>query len=248
MWFLVIAGALFLFEVLVHTGVFKRDPRAPALLIIAGVMFSTLHQSSLGTLFTMMPHRLSPIWSSPILPILFFVSAVMAGLGMTMVEATWTARSFHRKPETHLLRGLGKALRLVIILYLAMRLGDVIARGAFKYVVSYDIDAFAFWAEIIIGLVMPLVILLGRGVETSRGQLWAGLCVVAGLIMHRLNVSITGITAQFAENYRPNWMEVAISVGIVAAGILVYRAFVLFLPILEDGPQVSSGGTDKRRA
>jgi formate dehydrogenase iron-sulfur subunit len=238
-WLLVIAGVLFLFEVLVRTGFFERDPRSPTILITAGVIFSTLHQSSLGTVFVMMPHRLDTIWYTPILPVIFFISAVMAGLGMTMVEATWTARSFKREPETHLLRGLGKALSWVILFYLIVRIADVVTRGATGEVFAFSIDAIGFWLEMILGLVIPLVILLGKGVNTSKGQLWAGLFVVAGLIIHRLNVSITGISAQFAENYRPHWMEVAVSVGIVAAGILAYRVFVLYLPILEDGPQAS---------
>ena len=236
MWLLVIAGALFLFEVLVRTGFFRRDPRTPTMLIMAGVMFSTLHQSSLGTVFVMMPHRLSAIWASPMLPVIFFISAVMAGLGMVIVESTWTSRAFRKKPETHLLRGLGKALRVVILFYLLFRVGDIVGRGAVSEVFTFSIDAIGFWLEMILGLVIPLVILLGEGVNTSRGQFWAGLCVVIGLVIHRLNVSITGITAQFAENYRPHWMEIAVSFGIIAAGILAYRFFVLYLPILEDGP------------
>ena len=77
-WVLVIAGVLVLFELATMTGAIRRDPRVPTLLIMAGIIFSTLHQSSLGTLFLMAPHKLSAIWYTPWLPLLFFTSAVMA--------------------------------------------------------------------------------------------------------------------------------------------------------------------------
>jgi len=54
-------------------------------LVIIGIVLSTLHQSSLGSLFLITPYRLHPLWYSPIIWILFFFSAV--GLGLMMVTA-----------------------------------------------------------------------------------------------------------------------------------------------------------------
>src|SRR6516165_2264638 len=39
-------------------------------LVIAGVMLSTLHQSSLGSLYLIVPNKLHPFWYTPILPVL----------------------------------------------------------------------------------------------------------------------------------------------------------------------------------
>ena len=49
---------------------------------IIGVTLSTLHQSTLGTLYLNMPHRLHALWYTPLLPVLFYVSSIMAGLSL----------------------------------------------------------------------------------------------------------------------------------------------------------------------
>src|SRR5512137_1095249 len=48
-------------------------------LVIAGVILSTLHQSSLGSLYLIVPEKLHPLWYSPLLPVLFYLSAVGIG-------------------------------------------------------------------------------------------------------------------------------------------------------------------------
>src|ERR1035438_5081292 len=49
-------------------------------LMILGVLLSTLHQSSLGTLFLIVPEKLYPLWYTPILPLLFYISSIAVGL------------------------------------------------------------------------------------------------------------------------------------------------------------------------
>ena len=50
-------------------------------LMILGVLLSTLHQSSLGSLFLIVPEKLYPLWYTPILPLLFYISAIGGGPG-----------------------------------------------------------------------------------------------------------------------------------------------------------------------
>ncbi|HEX9759967.1 MAG TPA: NrfD/PsrC family molybdoenzyme membrane anchor subunit, partial [Candidatus Acidoferrales bacterium] len=49
-------------------------------LMIAGILLSTLHQSSLGSLYLIVPHKLHTLWYTPLLPLLFFLSAICAGM------------------------------------------------------------------------------------------------------------------------------------------------------------------------
>ena len=65
---------------IILTGYPSDEDKKRALEQGLGIMLSTLHQSSLGSLFLIMPHRLHPLWYTPILPLLFFVSAVGLGL------------------------------------------------------------------------------------------------------------------------------------------------------------------------
>ncbi len=60
-------------------------------LVIVGIGLSTLHQSSLGSLFLIMPYRLHPLWYSPVLPLLFLVSAIALGMMMVTFESHFTA-------------------------------------------------------------------------------------------------------------------------------------------------------------
>lgn len=235
-WVVLIAAVLVIFQFGVWIGVFRRDPRVPTLLIMAGIIFSTLHQSSLGTLFLMTPHKLSAIWYTPILPALFFISAVMAGMAMVIVESTLSSRFFGRGLELDLLQGLGKALSWVLLLYVAIRGVDLVARGVGSELLLMSPQAIWFWIEIVVGLLIPLAILLTpEFAASSRGLLWASLMVVAGLVLNRLNVAVIGISARY-ETYYPHWMEIAISAGIVSLGILVYVVVCRNFPIFEKQP------------
>ena len=79
-------------------------------LIVAGILLSTLHQSSLGSLYLIMPTKLHPFWYTPALPFFFFGSAVAVGLAMTIFESTQSAKAFGRQLELPVLVTLGGGL------------------------------------------------------------------------------------------------------------------------------------------
>jgi formate dehydrogenase iron-sulfur subunit len=227
-WTAAISGVLLYFNILVSVGAIRRDPDTPTILIMAGIIFSTMHQSSLGTVFTMVPHKLHALWFSPILPVLFFLSAVMAGLAMVIIESMWSAKHFKREPETHLLRGIARGLTWMIVIYMTVNDRSRGARRRGRSVLILA-QALAFWFEISVGLVIPLAPHAG---ETWWRLFWSAMFVVVGLIANRLNVAITGIDAAYPVPYMPRWSEIAVSVGIVSLGVLVYREVAARFPIL----------------
>jgi len=107
----------------------RSRPGTPIVLIIAGVIFSTAHQSSLGTLFLLMPDKLHPLWWTPLLPVNFFLSAVAVGFAMVIFEATISARSFGLAEEEDALTGLSRYLVYGLAIYLVVRVVDILARG-----------------------------------------------------------------------------------------------------------------------
>jgi Ni/Fe-hydrogenase subunit HybB-like protein len=234
-WVIAIAAVLVGFELLVRFGVIYRDPRMPTILLMAGIMFSVLHQSSLGSLFLIVPHKLHAIWYSPILPLFFFVSAVAAGVAMVIVESTLSARYFGREIEVGLLRDVGHVLCWAIFGTLALRGLDLVLRGIGTELLVLTPQSIAFWIEVQVGLIIPLAILLTPDfADSARWLFWASLMVIAGLLINRLNVAVVGITSTYGETYYPHWMEVVITAGIVATGILAYifvcRNFPVFTP------------------
>ena len=98
-------------------------------LVIAGAVISTLHQSSLGTFYLITPGKLHALWYTPILPVLFFLSAIGGGLAMIIVESRLSSRALGRGLEMPLLQSVGKALFAALGVYAAVRLLDM-APGA----------------------------------------------------------------------------------------------------------------------
>ena len=248
-WVLAIAAVLIAFEWLIRLGIIHRDPRMPTMLLMAGIIFSTLHQSSLGSLFLMVPHKLNHIWYSPILPISFFVSAVAAGVAMVIVESTASAWYFGRKVEEELLKDVGHVLTWAIFFTLALRTTDLVLRGVGTELLVFNTPSIAFWIEALVGLIIPLALLLTPQFATSgRWLLIASLMVITGLVINRMNVAVVGITSTYGATYYPHWIEVAVTSGIVAAGVLTYLVICSNFPVFAherrrpaEAPELAAG-------
>ena len=98
-------------------------------LIVGGILLSTLHQSSLGSLYLIMPSKLHPFWYTPALPFFFFGSAVAVGLAMTIFESTQSAKAFGSQFELPVLVTLGGALLVALWVNALLRFEDFYHRG-----------------------------------------------------------------------------------------------------------------------
>jgi Ni/Fe-hydrogenase subunit HybB-like protein len=206
-------------------------------LVILGVALSTLHQSSLGSLFLIMPYRLHPLWYSPLLPVLFLVSAVGLGLMMVIFESHFTAYLYRRKPETGLLGPLGSAARWALILYLALRFGDLAVRGQLHYLVGGAWQVKAFWGEIALLAIIPLVLLSTPQFQRERNWQWATAAIaVTGVVLNRIDVGGLVDLSRGNRLYVPEWTELAVSLGIVAAATLVFLFMIEHFKIWETRP------------
>jgi len=203
--------------------------------IIAGVILSTLHQSSLGSVFLAVPHKLHALWYTPILPLLFLVSALAVGPAMVIIEGNLSSSAFKRPYETELLAGPARAIPYFLGPYLVLKAIDLVARGAMDYLFAFNAQSLCFWAELLVGVVLPLVLLLNREIYSSRrGQFWGASCVVFGVVLNRLNVSVIGIMVEEWETYSPAIGEYAITAGIVSAGLLGFYFAVKYLSIYHE--------------
>ncbi len=211
-------------------------------LVIAGVILSTLHQSSLGSLYLIVPHKLHALWYTPMLPVLFFVSSIAAGLAMVIVESRLSERAFGRRLELDLLADLGRVMLVVLGLYGILRFQDLARRGALAAFSLARIEGQMFALEVLVGVLAPIGLLALPRVRRRVGGLFlAALLVVFGFIMHRLNVSLTGLEAAAAVRYFPTWMEVAVSFGLVAAGFGLFALAAKHLPVFGPPPAPAQG-------
>jgi len=201
-------------------------------LVIIGVVLSTLHQSSLGSMLLMMPETLHSLWYTPILPILFLSSAIAVGPAMVIFETTLSSRIFGHKLPVEVLSGLGRAIPYILGIYLMLKLIDLMATGEIGLIFTAYPQNLLWWGEIIIGVIMPMILLSNHGVRQSRrGVFWSAILVVLGLIFNRFNVSMLALAMRPGFTYFPHWMEVAISAGLVADAMLVIWLAYRLLPM-----------------
>lgn len=204
-------------------------------LVICGVILSTLHQSSLGSLYLIVPEKLHPFWYSPLLPVFFFLSAIAVGLAMTIFESSMSAKHFGRQLELPILQELGRALVVVLWVYAALRLEDLQNRGVLKLTLRPGYEMYLFWLEMVLTLILPLSLLSQRNVRNSAGGLYlAAVLVVLGFVTNRLNVSITGMEASAGTHYFPKWTELAVTGAIIAAGFALFGLAAKYLPIFPE--------------
>jgi Ni/Fe-hydrogenase subunit HybB-like protein len=216
-------------------------------LVIAGVLLSTLHQSSLGSLYLIVPSKLHPYWYSPMLPVFFFVSAIGVGVAMVILESNLSARAFGREIEMPLLVDLGKGMVVVLAFYGLMRFQDLASNGTLAHLREPSTETILFVLEIALGLVIPLALLTFRRIRESREGLFAGaVLVITGFLLNRLNVSITGLEASSGTHYFPKWTEVSVTLSLVGAGFLCFALAVRYFDVFE--PRRAVAAAERGRA
>ncbi len=194
-------------------------------LVILGVMLSTLHQSSLGSLYLITPEKTYPLWYSGNLPFLFFLTAVAVGPAMVIIESFLSSRAFHREIELPILSRLGKVSAVALAVYLVLKIEDIINYNLTPYLFTFNLEGILYWSEIIAGILLPIVLLVIPQVRTSkRGLFYSAILIVTGFVLNRMDVSITALERHYGVNYFPSWMEISITLMIVAVG---FGAFAL---------------------
>ena len=202
-------------------------------LMIVGVLLSTLHQSSLGTLFLIVPEKMYPLWYTPLLPLLFYISAIAVGLAMTIFESWHSSRAFGRALELPLLAGLARVLAVVLSVYLWIRFLDLSHRHVWDLLTRNRIETWLFLLEMAL-LVVPTAMLYQARFRKDPGKLYAcAVMVVFGIVANRLNVGTTALEAGSGTHYVPKWSEIAVTLSIVASGFAIFRLIAGYFPVFE---------------
>lgn len=219
------------------------------LLTIFGVVLSTLHQSSLGALFLIVPSKLHPLWYSGYLPVYFFISSMFAGMSMVIFEGSLAHKYLHHKmDDTHLsesdgvVLGFSKAASFVMMGYLGIKLIGLAIDNNWHYLftgwgVWFLIELLGFVA---LPAFMYAVAARDKNVRLAR---IASVLGVLGIVLNRLNISLVAFNWQLpsAQRYFPSWMEIAISVFVVTLGIVVYRLITAYMPVFYEHPDYKHG-------
>jgi formate dehydrogenase iron-sulfur subunit len=223
--------------------------KEPIMLAIGAVTFSTMHQSSLGSLYLLMPDKLSHLWWSPIMPVCYFLSSIAAGIALMVLVEMWIAKGYKRSLRMSELASMGKLDFWALLIYLAVRIGDVAVRGQLNLIRgAHGVD---FMVEVGLLGVLPLILLSGSKLRESPKVLGlASTLLVLGVIWNRWNAVVYGMDLKGTMpqlgplHYHPSVIEWGISAGMLAATIFLFRMGVRYLPILPKEPVESAATGD----
>ncbi len=199
--------------------------------VALGVLLSTLHQSSLGTLFLIMPGKLLGLWHTPLLPVLFLLTAVLVGIAMAVLVTTLSARATGRPLERDVIAGLGRALLPLLVLHLLVRVGDLTARGAWPLAWRHPGCGLALTVELV--LLAGPVLVLRRARGEPGGIARAAWLVLGGVVLNRLNTGWLGMLPLAREPYVPSWEEVTTSLTLASFGVAAFSLGIRHLPVFE---------------
>lgn len=205
--------------------------------IIAGVVLSCMHQSSLGSLMLIAPTKLHPLWYTPLLPLLFLVSAITVGYPMVIFESTLASSSFKLDAEMEVLAPLSRITTWLLGGYLLLKVGDMLWRQSYVYLLEGTLQSNAFIVELLLGVLLPWLLLLSPQRRQQRRTLFVSSClIVGGLIVNRINVFMIGFQPPVSDSqYAPAIGELLITMGLIASLMFIYRILVTYLPILPAG-------------
>jgi Ni/Fe-hydrogenase subunit HybB-like protein len=205
-------------------------------LVIAAAAISTLHQSTLGTFFLIAVDKLHNLWYNPMLPMLFWVSAICSGICIIILEATASHRWMGQPNEGELLKTLAKILPWMLGFYLVLR-GCSLFFLAERPLFDRPGLNLSFLLEVGLGFVLPFIMFTLKSVrENDRLRAIAAGLVIFGLVLNRFNVSMFGMMDP-KQLYFPSIIETLVTVGIIAAHILFFVLIAKYFPIFEHHPE-----------
>lgn len=206
-------------------------------LVIAAAAISTLHQSSLGTFFLIAVDKLHALWYNPLLPLLFWLSAIFTGISIIIIEATMVHRYLNQPDESELLEVLARILPWVLGTYLLVKLAATIflSHGP---LFDRPMLLLLFLVELGVGVIMPMIMFMRKANrEDERMQLRGASMVIFGLVLNRFNVSMFGMIQPDQQVYIPSLIETLVTVGIIAAHVLFFVLIAKYFPIFEHHPE-----------
>ncbi len=208
-------------------------------LVIAGIILSTLHQSSLGTLLLILPDKLHALWYTPLLPLMFFVSSIILGLAVVVFEAILVGRSM-KIDEIPMLSRFTKGIPAVVLAYVILKLADLINRGELSQVFTNSMESGLFITEMLV-IIIPAYLLLFKSIRSNEaGLLTTSIALIIGILFNRLNASSLGLAHYFNKVYVPSLTEILITLGLISLEVLIYIFVIENFPVVEE----HSNGTD----
>ena len=210
----------------------RKVGRAMFFVIALGTVLPMMHQSSLGTLLVVLGGQVHPLWQTPMLPLLYLLSAIFMGYAVVLFESCLTSTAYRRKFETHMLTPMAKVMLGVLVVFIVVRIGDVVLRGALPRAFQPSVQALMFWLEMAC-FIAPLILIGAESNRRNPAKLFlAGVLLMLGGALMRLSGYLIGYETGGDFRYFPTLAEVLVTAGMFAIEILGYIVITRRFPVL----------------
>jgi len=204
-------------------------------IMMLGILLSTLHQSSLGSLYLIMPEKMHPLWYSPFLPINFYLSAISAGFAMVIFESYLSARAFNHGLKLNLLSTCGLISLIFILVNFALKIAYLTVTGKLQYLMIPSSTTYLFYLEILLGTIVPGFFLSSKKFRDNKKYLYfSSLFVIAGFLLNRMNVSVTSLAAMSTASYFPSVYEISVTLMLCTVGMWAFKLITANFPVFEE--------------
>jgi Ni/Fe-hydrogenase subunit HybB-like protein len=209
----------------------SRLQRVLFVFIALGTVLPMMHQSSLGTMLVVMGPRIDPLWQTPLNPLLYLLSAIGTGYAVVLFESCVASAAYRRRIETHLLTPLSKVMLGMIGAYLAVRLGDLLVRGALVEALRPTLRAVMFWIETAC-FAAPLLILRTPAQRRRPVRLFLGgiALMLAASLLRIDGYLVARVVPGF--HYFPSPAELIVTLGMFSIEVLGYIVVTRRFPVL----------------
>lgn len=210
----------------------KKLNKAMFFIIALGTVLPMMHQSSLGTLLVVMGGQVHPLWQTPVLPLLYLLSAIFMGYAVVLFESCLTSSAYRRKIEMHMLTPLAKVMLGFLAVFIVVRVGDVLVRGALPKAFAPSVQALMFWLEMAC-FIAPLILIGAESNRRNPARLFlAGVLLMLGGALMRLSGFLIGYETGGDFRYFPTLAEVLVTAGMFAIEVLGYIIITRRFPVL----------------
>ena len=196
---------------------------------IIGVTLSTLHQSTLGTLYLNMPHRLHPLWYTPVLPIFFYVSSIMAGLSLGAIGYRVAKRVRGEAEDKAVANGLITGAVVIGAFFGLAKLVEIAVAGETGLLAS---SLGLLWlGELLLGVGLPVLLWSVPAWRRLDSVQWlTPILILASVLLNRFDATLFAqVLPPGTASYSPHILEWISTVGILAGALLAWMLAVRFL-------------------
>lgn len=223
----------------------KKDHRLLKILGSIGIPIAIFGvHGGTGTIFAVV--KAQPYWNTALFPIIFVVSALVSGTALVAAIYIIKNRVADKEVDLGLIKSLASWMILFLMIDLGLQFFEIIV-GAYGLeehelatlatIFSSDFS-WSYWGvQLGIGALLPILLFFYPKTRNSvSAMLVAAIAVVIGILGVRFNIVVPTLTVPAFHDlpvgyYYPNLIEVAITLGILAMGLIIYTLAVRYLPI-----------------